>query len=139
MKTGEIASVWIWCDGLLTPLSIPRGGTRAAFPAEPTRLRVRAGSARQGRPVGRLEEVALRGAAEGAREFRPQFLACNSTRMSDAFSLRSFFISLECCGERDFAGECGRGSENDGVAACCVRRASGTGDGGLHHKHIPVL
>jgi hypothetical protein len=47
METGEIASVWIGSDVLLAPLPIPRGGTRAAFPAEPTLLRVRAGSAGQ--------------------------------------------------------------------------------------------
>ncbi len=45
---------------------ILRGGTRAAFPAEPTPLRVRAGSAGQCRAVGRLEEVALTGAWSGA-------------------------------------------------------------------------
>jgi len=69
METGEIASVWIGSDVSLSPLPIPRGGTRAAFPAEPTLLRVRAGSAGQCRPVGRLEEVALTGAQGGALHF----------------------------------------------------------------------
>jgi hypothetical protein len=50
METGEIALVWIGSDELLAPLSIPRGETRAAFPAEPTRVRVRAGSAGQCQP-----------------------------------------------------------------------------------------
>jgi hypothetical protein len=50
METGVIATVWIGSDELLAPLPIPRGGTPAAFPAEPTRLRVRAGSAGQCRP-----------------------------------------------------------------------------------------
>ena len=67
METGEVASLWIGRDVLLSPCPIPRGETRAAFPAEPTRLRVRAGSAGQGRPLGRLEEVALKGAWPGAR------------------------------------------------------------------------
>jgi len=55
---------------MLAPVPIPRGETRAAFPAAPTRLRVRAGRACQVRPVGRLEEVALTGAESGRRENR---------------------------------------------------------------------
>jgi hypothetical protein len=65
METGEIASVWIGWDVLLSPLPIPRGGTRAAFPAEPTRLRVRAGSAGQcrakaARTAGRIDGRGVR-------------------------------------------------------------------------------
>ena len=44
------------------PLFIPLGGTAAAFPPEPTRLRVRAGSDGQGRPFGR---PASRGRLDG--------------------------------------------------------------------------
>ena len=57
---------------LLVPRLIPCGGTRAAFPAEPTLLCVRAGNAGQCRPVGRLEEVTLTGATDGALELRSQ-------------------------------------------------------------------
>jgi hypothetical protein len=75
METGEIAPVWIGCDELLAPRPIPLGETRAAFPAEPTRLRVRAGSAgqcrlkaarRAGRIDGRLIGRARIGFAIGA-------------------------------------------------------------------------
>jgi hypothetical protein len=66
--------MWIGCDVPLAALQIPPGGTPAAFPPEPTRLRVRAASAGQGRLLGRLEEVALTGACPGAREFRLQFV-----------------------------------------------------------------
>jgi hypothetical protein len=47
---------------------------RRLFPAEPTRLRVRAGRGSQGRPFGRFEEVALKGAEVGARLLRLQFM-----------------------------------------------------------------
>lgn len=48
--------------------AIPGGETVAAFPAEPTPMRVRAACAGQCRPIGRLEEVALTGARSGALE-----------------------------------------------------------------------
>jgi hypothetical protein len=49
-ETREIAAVWIGCGERFSPLPIPRGETQAAFPAEPTRARVRAGKAGQCRP-----------------------------------------------------------------------------------------
>jgi len=57
--------VWIGCDVLLSPLPIPRGETRAAFPAAPTLLRERAGSGGQGRPkaarkAGRIDGRVIR-------------------------------------------------------------------------------
>jgi hypothetical protein len=45
-----IIAVWIGYDEILAPLLIPRGETQTTFPAEPTRLRVRADSAGQCRP-----------------------------------------------------------------------------------------
>jgi hypothetical protein len=65
MEAGEIALVWIGSDVLLSPPPIPRGGTRAAFPAAPTRVRVRAGSAGQCRPkaarkAGRIDGRVIR-------------------------------------------------------------------------------
>jgi hypothetical protein len=48
---------------------IPAGEIRATFPPEPTRLRVRAGSAGQGRPENRppAKRVAWRGAVRHPR------------------------------------------------------------------------
>ena len=47
------------------PRFIPLGGTRAAFPPEPTRSRGRAGSAGQGRPLGRPATSSWRGRLDG--------------------------------------------------------------------------
>lgn len=65
----------------LAPLPISPGGTTAAFPPEPTRIRVRADSAGQGRPVGRLEEVALTGAQAEARELGCKFVLLDQSRI----------------------------------------------------------
>jgi hypothetical protein len=73
--------VWIGCDVLLAPLSIPRGGQRqhsprsrhvyACAPEAPVKRRL----------VGRLEEVALTGAEFGAQELRVRFVnSCDAIR-----------------------------------------------------------
>jgi hypothetical protein len=79
--------VWIGCDVPSAPLPIPPGETPAAFPPEPTRLRVRAASDGQGRLLGRLEEAALMGAWDGARQLRLQFVPFDLAVSCELWSL----------------------------------------------------
>jgi hypothetical protein len=64
----RVASVWIGRGVPLYALSIPCGETGAAFPAEPTRLRVRAGSIESALAARSLRPISCEIAVHPSRE-----------------------------------------------------------------------